>query len=751
MIQRLKKILVLSLMCSSAMAQFPKSYISGKVCTTNGKPAEFISIFIEKTSIGTVTDKHGNFKITLDAGDYTLLFSSLLTKKKKLKLQVKENETLELPVTYLEERQQNLDEVVVTGYSSALSVSNSIYKTHVISDKMIREKGATRLEDILNTSAGFRMQPDNMLGETNFELMGAGGNNLKILIDGVPLLDRGENKQSLSQTDLSTIKRIEIIEGPMSVLYGTDALAGVINIITQSGKLHTDKYTDINITFHEESLGATYTPGFGNGVHRHAFSGKFGLKNGWYGGANATHYTNGGWKENSLQRNYTLNPKKQFLSDVYGGYSNSAFNIRYRMGYMNEGIKAKGREAADKATDDEFNSGRFTHQLYASFTGSKWKVENSASLQLYNRETYRTLVHLKSGTAEVKENRDNSHYASWFDRLTFFWHPTRTISLLTGWEIQADKGYGNRVKGNHKIVSNALFASLDYNITNSLQIRAGLRGVVQSTDNQLRTLPSVHLKWKATSTTTLRASTAYGFRTPKLRELYFDFQDSDHNIVGNPELGPEKSINFAGSVTQRFFSGSNILLESQLSGFYNAFSHKIIQVTSTQNDGQYTYANSDKHKTTGVSLQNRLNTSSLSADVTFSYIGRYTLFDKARTEGTESINSFRFSPEVSFSASYFIKPLKTSCSIFYKFTGSRYNYSYNPLLKFMLLGTESYHWADFTLSKKMCSWLTIQAGVKNLFNVTSIQDNDPTGHLSGNQRFIGSGRSYFCSFALKVL
>ena len=70
---------------------------------------------------------------------------------------------------------------------------------------------------------------------SNVEMMGMSGRNMKILLDGVPLVDRSDLKEGLNQIDINTVERIEIVEGPMSVVYGTDALAGVINIITKKG------------------------------------------------------------------------------------------------------------------------------------------------------------------------------------------------------------------------------------------------------------------------------------------------------------------------------------------------------------------------------------------------------------------------------------------------------------------------------------------------------------------------------------
>src|SRR5690606_37254026 len=76
------------------------------------------------------------------------------------------------------------------------------------------------------------MQRDPVLG-TGMALQGLGGENVKILVDGIPVIGRQNGNIDLGQLPLENIQRIEMIEGPLSVLYGTNALAGTINLITR--------------------------------------------------------------------------------------------------------------------------------------------------------------------------------------------------------------------------------------------------------------------------------------------------------------------------------------------------------------------------------------------------------------------------------------------------------------------------------------------------------------------------------------
>ena len=131
---------------------------------------------------------------------------------------------------------KNLNELIVTGQYKPQSVKNSVYQVRVINNERIKQSGATNIQQVLNNQIGFRFSSDNTLGTSDVQLMGMSGRNVKILLDGVPMIDRGDIRESLNQVDINTIERIEIVEGPMSVSYGSDALAGVINIITKKNK-----------------------------------------------------------------------------------------------------------------------------------------------------------------------------------------------------------------------------------------------------------------------------------------------------------------------------------------------------------------------------------------------------------------------------------------------------------------------------------------------------------------------------------
>lgn len=124
---------------------------------------------------------------------------------------------------------------MVTGQYGANTADQSVYKVRVIDESRIKAQGAVNLRDVLTNDLNIRLSNDPVLG-SSLTMMGVGGENIKILIDGVPMVGRTNGNIDLSQINLNNVERIEVVEGPLSVSYGTNALGGAINLITKKTK-----------------------------------------------------------------------------------------------------------------------------------------------------------------------------------------------------------------------------------------------------------------------------------------------------------------------------------------------------------------------------------------------------------------------------------------------------------------------------------------------------------------------------------
>ena len=261
---------------------------------------------------------------------------------------------------------KELSEVVITGQYLPQSAKNSVYQVRTISKERIQQQGASQLQDVLNTELNIRFAQDLPTGGANITMMGLKGQNVKILLDGLPIIGRQgtSNEININQVDINAIERIEIVEGPMSVVYGADALAGVINIITK--KAGPTKFS-VTARLHEETIGYEY--GIKQGMHNQyaGFTGRF--KN-WEIGGNFGNNYFGGWKDTASNRELVWHKKDQLIANGFIGYSTNKFNIRYRLDGLDEIITNPGnflfsqQSSGDTlANDQEYLSQRLMHQL----------------------------------------------------------------------------------------------------------------------------------------------------------------------------------------------------------------------------------------------------------------------------------------------------------------------------------------------------------------------------------------------------
>ena len=137
-----------------------------------------------------------------------------------------------MPLLAQRDTLQILDEVVVTATRQEKRLGNVAIPVQLIQRKQIQQAGSMRLRDILQEQPGLQLVTGFGAG---LQMQGLSPEHTLILLDGQPLIGRTSGVLDLSRVSLSGIKRIEIIKGPSSSLYGSEAMAGVINLITDNG------------------------------------------------------------------------------------------------------------------------------------------------------------------------------------------------------------------------------------------------------------------------------------------------------------------------------------------------------------------------------------------------------------------------------------------------------------------------------------------------------------------------------------
>jgi len=411
---------------------------------------------------------------------------------------------------------KQLADVIVSGQYRAQSVKNSVYQVRVISNERIRLSGANNIQQVLANQLGFRFSNDNTLGTTDVQLLGMNGRNVKILLDGVPMMDRGDTRESLGQVDINTIDRIEIVEGPMSVSYGSDALAGVINIIT---KRPGNNSFSITAKAQEETAGNEYYPFTYQGVHTQSVGVSW-QKNNWHIMAGGNHNELNGFGGDMYGRAKTWRPKEQWMGNGRIGYCNNAIDMYYRLDGLQEEINSRGpiNMNAYTAQDQFYTTKRYTHQLQNQWRiNAKMQLATIVSYTDYSRKTTTLKKDFVGGTSVLGTEpgqQDIAAFNSFVFRNTFSYFISSKLSLQPGIDINHDKANGARIKGEPVINDYAFFISAEVKPTDKINIRPGFRVIKNSVYDAPPVIPSLNTKFTLTKSLTLRLACAHGCRSP---------------------------------------------------------------------------------------------------------------------------------------------------------------------------------------------------------------------------------------------
>lgn len=229
-IRLLGLITALLLETSSLAGQNEKlAFISGKITTTEKEMMDFATILIKETSTGTSPDANGNYQLRTNAGSYTLVFRAIGYKTTERKINIKPGEQLKLDVKMTPLNVQ-LEEVKVVA-DQISRIKRSAFNTVAIDTKGLQNT-TKNLSEALSKVPGLKIRESGGVGsDMQMMLDGFSGKHIKVFIDGVPQEGVGSSF-SLNNIPVNFAERIEVYKGVVPVGFGTDALGGVINIVT---------------------------------------------------------------------------------------------------------------------------------------------------------------------------------------------------------------------------------------------------------------------------------------------------------------------------------------------------------------------------------------------------------------------------------------------------------------------------------------------------------------------------------------
>ncbi len=653
-----------------------------------------------------ITNASGDVRVTLDESA-KITINAMGYKQKVDTIFPGKNYTYSLETDPMQ-----LQDYVVTSNFTPVKIEEAVFKIKVIDRERIDNQGAMNLRDLLSYDLNFRQSMDPQLG-ASVKMMGVGAENIKILIDGVPMIGRLDGAIDLSQINLNNIERVEIVEGPSSVSYGSNALGGVINLISKKTQSHTVEGT---IHGYYESVGnynADASVGWKFGKSQLQVSG-------------GRYFFQGYNPVDTVARVKMWKPKEQYFADLQFSQRFKGLTLRYTGNFFYETIQSKGAPLAPfdtSARDSYFKTLRFSQNLFLNgFVKKDHHIDVTASYSYYNRESETYLKDLVSLEQVLLPSTINNDFFQGFMSRGIYTYAKENaiVNVQAGYDINVETAEGQRILNKKQWMGDfAAFATADFNIfKKALIIKPGLR-YGYNTKYTAPLIPSLHIKATPVKGFDIRASYARGFRAPSLKELFLNFVDVNHNIQPNPNLGAETShninLNFSYGGRKKDFT-----YNFTFSQFYNDISNRISLVgVSTLNPDSivYTNRNVSRFKSMGLNFMAEFGYKEFNIGAGVSYTGiMYGLGDS-----TNYSESFKFYPEVQTRASYFFKWWNGRLNLFFKYSGKQPILVTNAAGDVVEGAISGFPTMDISYVQNLFkNRLQIAIYGKNLFNVTNI-------------------------------
>lgn len=653
-------------------------------------------------------------------------------------------------LTYTLERSTvALHELIVTGQYAPSTPERAVHKVRVLDSQFFQRMAANNLAEGLRNELNIQLQQDNILG-SSLSMQGLGGENVKILIDGVPVIGRMNGNVDLAQLDLTGIERVEIIEGPLSVSYGTNALAGTINLISKRGGAAPATIKAVAYAEHIGRLNTTLTATKHFGHNDLVITGGRNFFGGW--DPSRPGFPDFGPTPADASRYQQWKPREQYFGRLNYRWIGKRWNFGYKGEAMQDRIINKGRPRApyfETAFDEEYITVRLDNAVFAEGRFNKGKRINAlAAHNIFTRTRntwFRDLTTLGEELADIEGMQDTSRFTLTNLRAVFSAVPdSNSFSYEVGVDINLETGAGERMEqGTQDIGDLAAFASMEYRPSERITLRPGVR-YAYNTRYGAPLIPSLNLRWQVADRLTMRGSYAQGFRAPGLKELFFFFVDVNHDIVGNPNLRAEHSHNFSASITYRHAKEKVVYL-SEVNLFHNRIADLITlaQVSGTR----YSYINVGDHRTTGGTFGASWDNGHWLVSMGGGLTGRYDAIASERGD------PWFWSPELRGALTHNWMSSGWSASIFCKYQGELANYVYLSDTEVTRGFIAPFTLADVNVGKKiLANRLLISMGCKDLFDVQNVQAAVAGGAHSGGGSSVPmtTGRTWFMRLDLDL-
>lgn len=268
----MKLLITILIICSFSdhlYAQF--GIIEGKVKSHN-IPLKEIKVEVESTDYATKTDQNGYFKLFLPEGNYFLIFSKDEYENQRLNISIKKEENKNIVIELKTIQYKDIEDVIIKG-KTAIQKTKEIPFSVTVLDAKSFYNSSLDLAHMLEKAPGVKIRESGGVGsDMSISLNGFTGKHVKLFMDGVPMQGFGTAFQ-LNNIPVNIADRIEIYKGVVPIEFGTDAIGGVINIVTaQSANTYMDlSYSSGSFNTYKTNINFGHTTNSGFTIQLNAF------------------------------------------------------------------------------------------------------------------------------------------------------------------------------------------------------------------------------------------------------------------------------------------------------------------------------------------------------------------------------------------------------------------------------------------------------------------------------------------------
>ena len=582
-------LLIFSVTCSSQ-----NNSLTGKI-SDRLENLSYANIYIQNTKFGTSSNDEGYYQIkNIPSGTYKIVVSSIGYNTKTIEITFNKDEKIIQNFSLVSDN--SLDEIVVSGNLKPVSKSASSVPVDVYSKSFFKKNPTPSIFESLQNVNGVRPQLNcNVCNTGDIHINGLEGPYTFVLIDGMPIVSGLSTVYGLTGIPQALIQRVEVVKGPASTLYGSEAVGGIINIITKKPSNSPLLFVDSFSSSWEEintDIGFKYNAS-------KKIQGLLGIN--YFNYQNIIDNNNDNFTDLTLQNRISIFNKLNIERS-----NNKLFTVAFRYVYEDRWGGETNWNKSFRGTDLVYGESIYTSRwetfgTYELPTTENIRLQFSANGHhqdsFYGTDSYKADQLIAFGqlvyNKKIKKKHDLlfgiAYRYTTYDDNTFATSESDgvtnkpSIIHLPGVFIQDEMNLSNQ----HKLLIGARY---DYN---------SLHGTIFS--------PRVNYKWNSKNNKNiLRFSVGNGFRVANIFTEDHAALSGAREVVFEGELSPETSWNANVNYVKKI-SINNTLVSLDASGFYTHFNNRILPDYETDSN-KIIYANLNGFSVSkGVSLNSDIS------------------------------------------------------------------------------------------------------------------------------------------------